>query len=195
MTVNINGGSIAFTTTQHLAALNVASGASGSLQAGGTRAMIVGGLSITGSGNFDLNDNDAIVNGGSVNAIQALVTSARNGGNWLGNGLNSSTARTASPANSTLGVMSGGDYLGVYGGGAVFAGEAVNAGSVLVKYTYYGDADFNGVVNFDDYSRTDNGFSTGKTGWLNGDFDGNGVVNFDDYSLIDLAFNSQGVPL
>ena len=36
---------------------------------------------------------------------------------------------------------------------------------VLVKYTYYGDSDFNGVVNFD------------------------------DYSLIDLAFNTQGAPL
>ena len=65
----------------------------------------------------------------------------------------------------------------------------------MVKYTYYGDADFNGQVNFDDYSRTDAGFSTGRSGWLNGDFDGNGVVNFDDYSLIDLAFNSQGVSL
>jgi len=62
---------------------------------------------------------------------------------------------------------------------------------VLVKYTYYGDTDFNGVVNFDDYSRTDAGFNQNKSGWLNGDFDGNGVVNFDDYSLIDLAFNLQ----
>ena len=61
-----------------------------------------------------------------------------------------------------------------------------------MKYTYYGDADFNGVVNFDDYIRTDAGFNFGRTGWLNGDFDGNGTVNFDDYSLIDLAFNTQG---
>ena len=66
---------------------------------------------------------------------------------------------------------------------------------MLVKYTYYGDADFNGLANFDDYSRIDNGFSTNKTGWLNGDFDGNGSVNFDDYSLIDLAFNTQGSAL
>ena len=29
-----------------------------------------------------------------------------------------------------------------------------------MKYTYYGDTDFNGVVNFDDYSRTDAGFNT-----------------------------------
>ena len=50
-------------------------------------------------------------------------------------------------------------------------------------------------VNFDDYSRIDNGFNTGRSGWLNGDFDGNGAVNFDDYSLIDLAFNTQTGPL
>ena len=64
-----------------------------------------------------------------------------------------------------------------------------------MKYTYYGDTDFNGVVNFDDYARIDSGFLNNRSGWLNGDFDGNGVVNFDDYSLIDLAFNTQGAGL
>ena len=63
-----------------------------------------------------------------------------------------------------------------------------------MKYTYYGDTDFNGVVNFDDYSRTDAGFNGNESGWLNGDFDANGAVNFDDYSLIDLAFNTPETP-
>ena len=31
-----------------------------------------------------------------------------------------------------------------------------------MKYTYYGDTDFNGVVDFDDYSRTDAGFNSGN---------------------------------
>jgi hypothetical protein len=62
----------------------------------------------------------------------------------------------------------------------------------VVEYTYYGDSDFTGVVNFDDYARTDDGFNSNRTGWFNGDFDYNGVVNFDDYHLIDLAFNAQG---
>src|SRR5687767_3903361 len=74
-------------------------------------------------------------------------------------------------------------------------GETIDTSAVLVKYTYYGDTNFNGVVNFDDYSRTDAGFNFGRSGWLNGDFDGNGSVNFDDYSLIDLAFNTQGSAL
>ena len=66
---------------------------------------------------------------------------------------------------------------------------------MLIKYTYYGDADFNGLVTFDDYSRADAGFNGNRTGWINGDFDGNGIVNFDDYSLLDLAFNSQAAAL
>jgi len=60
-----------------------------------------------------------------------------------------------------------------------------------------GDTDFNGVIDFDDYSRTDNGFNTQNgagfvQSWSRGDFDSNGVVDFDDYSLIDFAFNHQG---
>ena len=65
------------------------------------------------------------------------------------------------------------------------------ATDTLVKYTWNGDADFNGVVNFDDYVRTDVGFNTHLTGWTNGDYNYDGVVNFDDYVLIDVAFNTQ----
>ena len=54
-----------------------------------------------------------------------------------------------------------------------------------------GDTDLSGLINFDDYVRTDNGFNNHLSGWANGDFDGNGVVNFDDYVLIDLFFNMQ----
>ena len=54
-----------------------------------------------------------------------------------------------------------------------------------------GDADHNGVVNFDDFARIDNGFNNHLTGFSNGDFNYDGVINFDDYSIIDFAFNSQ----
>ena len=68
---------------------------------------------------------------------------------------------------------------------------ALPQSELLVKYTFYGDADLNGVVDFDDYSRIDSGFSNGGTDWLHGDFDYNGQVDFDDYSRIDMAFNTQ----
>jgi autotransporter-associated beta strand protein len=62
---------------------------------------------------------------------------------------------------------------------------------VRVAYTYYGDADLNGRVNFDDYVRIDNGFNNHLLDWENGDFNYSGGIDFDDYVLIDLAFNSQ----
>jgi hypothetical protein len=123
--------------------------------------------------------------------IESQIVTARHGGAWDQNGLTSSAARTAAAHNTTLGAMEGLDYQSIYGNGATFFSFATNDRSVLVKHTYYGDADFNGVVNFDDYVRIDNGFNNHRRGWINGDFDLNGVVNFDDYVLIDLAFNTQ----
>jgi autotransporter-associated beta strand protein len=63
---------------------------------------------------------------------------------------------------------------------------------VRVAYTYYGDANLDGRVTFDDYVKIDTGFNTGLTGWVNGDFNYSGGVSFDDYVLIDISFNQQG---
>ena len=66
---------------------------------------------------------------------------------------------------------------------------------MLVKYTYAGDANLDGVVNAGDYIQIDNNVSVhggALTGWYNGDFNYDGVVNGDDYTLIDNAFNTQG---
>ena len=97
--------------------------------------------------------------------------------------------------NTTLGTIEETEYLSLNAGNTSFDGIAVDTTSLLIKYTYYGDADFNGKVNFDDYVRTDNGFNNHRNHWVNGDYDGNGQVNFDDYVLIDLAFNTQGATL
>ena len=73
-----------------------------------------------------------------------------------------------------------------------FDGQSVTSTDVLVKYTYFGDANLDGVVNGSDYTLIDNGFNAGLTGWRNGDFNYDGVINGDDYILIDNAFNTQG---
>ena len=148
----------------------------------------VGSLTLSG-GTFDLNDNDMVVTSGTYAAVASAINSARNGGNWNGTGLTSTSARNNGQHNTTLGVLKGSEYTAINSG--TFDGMAVAASDVLVKYTYYGDTDFNGKVNFDDYVRTDNGFNNHLSGWMNGDFDLNNQVNFDDYVLIDLAFNTQ----
>jgi hypothetical protein len=76
-----------------------------------------------------------------------------------------------------------------------FDGAPTTDGDVLVKYTYYGDANLDGQVDGSDYSRIDNGVLNHLTGWFNGDFNYDGVINGSDYTLIDNAFNTQGAAL
>jgi hypothetical protein len=151
----------------------------------------IGTLSISGGARLDLVDNDVILTNSNYSATAALIASARNGGSWNGSGLTSSAAAAANPKNKTLGAITGAQFHAAQGAGALFNGFIVADTDVLVKFTYYGDADLNGQVNFDDYARIDNGFSSGGNEWFEGDFDYNGLVNFDDYSLIDNAFNTQ----
>jgi hypothetical protein len=156
------------------------------------KTLEAGTLSMTASGVIDLNDNDAIFRSTPLTTVQARIASARNGGAWNAPGITSTAAKNANPKNTTLGALTGTEYKSALGPAATFNGRAVANTDVLVKYTYYGDSDLNGVVNFDDYARIDSGFNNSRSGWFNGDFDFNGVVNFDDYALIDLAFNTQG---
>ncbi len=68
---------------------------------------------------------------------------------------------------------------------------------VLVKYTYIGDGNLDGVVSFDDYVAMDNAFFglTANLGWATGDINFDSVINFDDYTVVDQAFFFQGPSL
>jgi hypothetical protein len=199
--VNGAGATMTFASTQHLANLVIGAGGYANLTPLGNKLLVTRGLSIAGStnawtGKLNLNDNDLVLDypGGNPTPLPTIVNqirTARNNGAWNGNGITSSAAAAANPAATTLGAIEAADYLAIYGPAATFSGQTIDNSAVLVKYTWYGDSDFNGKVNFDDYVRIDNGFNSHLSGWTNGDFDLNGVVNFDDYVLIDLAFNVQ----
>ena len=154
----------------------------------------ISSLTFNGTGSLDLNNNDLILSytGASPFAtIQQMLNQSRNGGGWDGNGaIRSTSARNANPHVTTLAAMEVSEYK-VVRQTNVFDGASVPANGVIVNYTYYGDANFDGRVTFDDYVRIDTGFNTGLTGWSNGDFNASGSVNFDDYVLIDIAFNQQ----
>jgi hypothetical protein len=76
-----------------------------------------------------------------------------------------------------------------------FNGVTVDDSTVLGKYTYYGDANFDGQVTTDDYVAVDLGLGTGDS-WVQGDFDLNGVVTTDDYVVVDLNLGKgSGDPL
>ncbi len=163
----------------------------GSLTVGGTGDVVVGlasssatrillatsSLSNVAGGTLDLTNNDMIVFGGDATAVSGEVTSS---------------AVAANPTLLTLAVyQNDGDF-------STFDKQSTVAGDVLVKYTFFGDADLSGGVDATDYTLIDSGFnSQGSahplTGWLNGDFNGDGKINGDDYTLIDNAFNEQAV--
>jgi hypothetical protein len=54
-----------------------------------------------------------------------------------------------------------------------------------------GDANHDGVIDFDDYALIDLGFNNGLSGFAHGDFNYDGVIDFDDYVILDAAFNQQ----
>jgi hypothetical protein len=199
--VNLDGAGIAnvlFSATQRIGALRIGSGGIATLASGGAQVLTLTSLNLTGSGTLDLNDNDLILDYSAASpslAVNNLIRSARNGGAWNGAGLTSTFARNATPRNTTLGLMEATDFKGINGPAATFDGQPIDNTAVLVEYTYYGDANFSGTVNFDDYVHVDVGFNTHRTGWSNGDFNYSGAVDFDDYVLLDVAFNTQGSPL
>jgi hypothetical protein len=80
-------------------------------------------------------------------------------------------------------------------GKASFAGQSVDATSLLIKYTYDGDADLDGDVDVADLGALASTWQQ-EGPWTAGDFDYNGTVDVADLGL--LASNWQagvGSPL
>ncbi len=169
--------SLAFTTSQNLASLTLAGGTLATLAPDGGILLHTHTLSLADEAILDLNDNTLIVVDSIPAELVNLVKSARNGGNWSGPGITSTAARLDPYAVTGLAI-------------------GLNpAGQTLIKYTYNGDANLDGVVNADDYFRIDSGFITQTGDYANGDFNYDNTIDADDYFLIDSAFIAQTAPL
>lgn len=77
-----------------------------------------------------------------------------------------------------------------------FDGVDVDMNCILVKHTWNGDMDVNGVVDADDYYQIGSGFlafvrTGGKTFYRWGDLDFSDCVDADDFYLIDSAYLGQ----
>jgi hypothetical protein len=128
----------------------------------------------------------------SIGTYFTQIRSAFNNGTWTGTNASNSviTSSTAAADTSHLTAVGLATNLGT------FEGNSVAASDVLIKYTYYGDANLDGHVDGSDYSLIDNAvLMGGLTGWQNGDFNYDGFINGSDYTLIDNAFNTQGADI
>jgi autotransporter-associated beta strand protein len=203
---NVTSGSLVLATNSSLpAGTTLTIGAWASVVTNASAGVFVV-ASLSNSGVLDLNNNQLVVQTGTLAALTAQVQAGYNNGNWNGTtGIVSSAAANDSHHLTALGVIDNDNGSGVplYGSGgtisSTFEGITPSDGNLLIKYTYYGDTDLNGEVDGTDYSRIDNAFTNNQnasnpqlTGWYNGDFNYDGVIDGSDYALIDNAFNSQG---
>jgi autotransporter-associated beta strand protein len=199
--------------------LAINNGATVQLQAGLSGPVQLPVLSIDGGSSFpsstlDITNNALVVHNGSISTTVAQVGSGLNasGTLWTGPGISSSTAAADAAANGNSTVLAVGAILNVdKNGNRIFSTWPASAGAnaatgltttdVLAKYTYFGDANLDGVVdNTSDYDLWATGFANpglaATNPWLYGDFNYDGVVdNTSDYDLWAEGFAQQGGPL
>ncbi len=153
-------------------------------------------LSINPTGKLDLNDNDLVVDNGNLATLTAQLAAGLDINGTYGNGFGITSSAFANDPNfnTVLGIAANVEL-----GYTSFSGQTVDANDVLIKYTYYGDADLNGSVDTStDFDLYITGLTSGGSlgGWLYGDFDYSGTVDSStDFDLYITGLTSQGSPL
>ncbi len=174
-TINLNAATSA---TSHVIAGNFATvTATGSIAIPVTNRLatlpsvtIIGSLNIA-NGSMDVGNNDLILTGTSEAAIDADIFN----GVLYASGATNTLTGLAAIYNSN------GEGGALY---STFDGVAVSASSVLVKFTWIGDTNGDGIVNGADLSNLLAGMAGGLTGYENGDLNYDGVVDSTDLSLL-----------
>jgi hypothetical protein len=190
------------------AQLNLSGGAAATITSLGAartasnhRVLVVNSISIDSSSKLNLTDNDLVVNYTGASPLPAVEADVRTGynvtGNWLGNGITSSTA--AADADFTVAVADNAALSAPFGtaqGGPLFAGVNVDLTSVLVKFTHRADLNLDGLVDPNDaaifgthYSENDPAF------WALGDLDYDGLFTPNDASIFGTFYDESLPPV
>ncbi len=148
------------------------------------------------TGQLDLAHTDLDVQTGDFTILINEIHSGYSNGTWAGNGITSSAAANDPSHLTALGLLLNNDGTGhaICGTGTpqgLFDGASPGVNDLLIKYTFYGDANLDGHVDGSDYTKIDAAFGTPATGWQNGDFNYDNHIDGSDYTLIDNAFNTQ----
>jgi hypothetical protein len=148
------------------------------------------------NGSFDLTDNVLLVDysGGSpLQTVRSNIGTAHSGG-WI---------NSAGISSSFGGTIPNGSYQGLKGANgyleatdlftsfpATFANQSgIDNTTIIIKYTFYGDAKLDGDVDVDDLGILATNWQASNQFWINGDFDYDGSVGVNDLGL--LASNWQ----
>ncbi len=197
----INGGTVKASAVLSSAPLTLNSGATLEITSPGdeTGVSVVKQLVIPQAGSnyaatIQLHNNDLIVDYlGGLSQYESIIDMVRSGLVLLGGngtGIASDLVDSQSIPGTFLGVVDNGLIDGQITSVSGF--NDFSPDSVIVKFTWLGDANLDGVVDGSDYALLDTGhFDTSLKGWVYGDFDYSGVIDGSDYALIDTGFLSQ----
>jgi hypothetical protein len=186
--VNINGGNVVVDAPQRLQLVEISRGRA-AVNAGGSRTLYLGSLSVSDLGTLDLNDNDLVVNSGDFGTIQQLVFA----------GYSTAVDSTKTGIISSKGQRAAGTTILALFNNALFgisewpagSGNTIGPNAIVGHFTLIGDTDFDGQVTPQDYTAID--ANLGATNidpgmaWFYGDTDFDGNITPQDYTGIDAA--------
>ena len=180
----------------------------------GAGPVVVPSLSIAGgaspTGTLDIGSSKMVINNPDFATAQAAystahaqVANAFDGFAWDLPGITSSQAQADinGPGIPTaVGIVLNNDTAGgnlFYGDGTggfpQFAGTSVDSNSILLKYTYLGDSNLDGMVDAGDFNLFQAGYSdptlAAQLGWAVGDYDYSGTVDAGDFNLFQAGYS------
>jgi len=159
-------------------------------------------LAIAPTGKLDLANNSLIVDYTGTSPatnIRQMLQSGRGPGNWAGTtGIVSSTAQADVSLHHTLGYAEA-SQVGV----TSLGGQQVDGSAIIIRYTYAGDDNLDGIVDLDnDFSLFVDGYNRQVSNpgslnagnlWLYGDYNYDGVIDLDnDFSIFVDGYNYYG---
>ena len=165
--------------------LNVSGGRVNVAASGGAKVVRTTGVQTTGGGRIDLTSNAMTIDyapadGSPLLDVKAQIAGAYAGGAWTGPGI------ATSHGNASQFGLGYGEAAALNIVPPIFG--TVDASTVLVRFTRYGDANLDALVNLDDFNRLAANFGSTAAVWTQGDFTYDMLVNLDDFNRLAANF-------
>jgi hypothetical protein len=161
-----------------------------------TNAIVIASGTLNNTGTVNLNNRlilDYNITSPIVNIRNQIKTGFASGA-WNGSGIASSSAATIAATSGNI------HKTGIGFGEAStlnltsFGGQTVDSTSLLLRYTYFGDANLDGTVNLNDFNLLAANFGKSSQFWSGGDFNYDGTVNALDLNAIATNFGQVAIP-
>ncbi|MDB5327283.1 MAG: pcp 1 [Phycisphaerales bacterium] len=182
-----------FATNQHLFGLILQDGTT-AVMSGTGQVLRLGYIALSANALLDLGTNSLIYDYSATvtnptSQLNALLGTAYAAGTWAGKGIGSRAAAADSTKKHALGSSEAAAALSLSGTTTgTFAGETVDATTVLIRYTLYGDANLDATVNFNDFLTLQNNFGTVAIGFGRGNFNHDSTTDFNDFLVLQNNF-------